>query len=187
MLVSQFQSVGRDLCARGLVSSHGGNLSVRLGNRLYITRRSSMLGSLTERDLIETGIDKNDRATPLASTELTVHRSIYKQTPASAIVHAHPAHAVALSFSQREIVPQDVEGTLLLCRVPVLGLGEKAAPGDLAEEVARSLVDHKVVLVCGHGSFAVGQLLEEAHHYTTTLEQSCYLLYLLRTLQPDRR
>jgi L-fuculose-phosphate aldolase len=37
--------------------------------------------------------------------------------------------------------------------------------------------------VRGHGSFAAGQLLEEAYHYTTTLEESCRLLYLLKALQ----
>ena len=187
MLISQFQAVGRDLCARGLVSSHSGNLSIKLGERLFITHRNSMLGSLAEQDLVETGANKNDRSTPLASTELAVHRSIYKHTCASAIVHAHPAYAVALSFSEREIVPCDVEGNLLLSRVPVLGWETTVKPGELADEIAEALKDYKVVLVRGHGSFAAGQLLEEAYHYTTTLEESCRLLYLLKTLRIDLR
>lgn len=187
MLISQFQAVGRDLCARGLVSSHSGNLSIKLGERLFITHRNSMLGCLEEQDLVETGINKNDRSTPLASTELAVHRSIYKQTSASAIVHAHPAHAVALSFSEQEIVPCDVEGNLLLPKVPVLGWEITVKPGELAEEIAKALKEHKIVLVRGHGSFAAGQLLEEAYHYTTTLEESCRLLYLLKALRIDLR
>jgi L-fuculose-phosphate aldolase len=187
MLISQFQTVGRDLCARGLVSSHSGNLSIRLGVRLCITHRGSMLGCLEEHDLVETGINKNDRCTPLASTELAVHRAIYKHTPASAIVHAHPAYAVALSFSEQEIIPCDVEGSLLLPRVPVLGWGETVKPEDFAEEIAEALTAHKIVLVHGHGSFAAAQLLEEAYHYTTTLEESCRLLYLLKTLRIELR
>jgi L-fuculose-phosphate aldolase len=183
MLISQFQAVGRDLCARGLVSSHSGNLSIRLGEHLYITHRGSMLGCLEEHDLVETRINKNDRFTPLASTELAVHRAIYKRTPASAIVHAHPAHAVTLSFSEQEIIPCDVEGNLLLPRVPVLGWGTTVKPGGCAEEIAEALTTHKIVLVHGHGSFAAGQLLEEAYHYTTTLEESCRLLYLLKALR----
>ena len=183
MWISQFQTVGCDLCARGLVSSHSGNLSIKMGERLFITHRGSMLGCLKEHDLVETGVNKNDRSTPLASTELAVHRSIYKQTPASAIVHAHPAYAVALSFSEQEIIPCDVEGHLLLSKVPVLGWGMIVKPGELAEEIAQALKEYKVILVRGHGSFAVGQLLEEAYQYTTTLEESCHLLYLLKTLQ----
>jgi len=90
MILSQFQTVGRDLFTKGLVSSHSGNLSIRLGERIIITRRSSRLGCLEEHDLIETGLSKNDRNTPLASVELAVHRAIYQQTSALAIVHAPP-------------------------------------------------------------------------------------------------
>lgn len=43
MLISQFQTVGRDLCARGLVFSHSGNLSIRLGEQLCVTQRGGML------------------------------------------------------------------------------------------------------------------------------------------------
>jgi len=185
MLISQFQAVGRDLCGRGLVSSHSGNLSIKLGERLFITHRSSMLGCLEEHDFVETGINKNDRSTPLASTELRVHRLIYQRTSASAVVHAHPAYAVALSFSEREIVPCDVEGNLLLSKVPVLGGGTTANTGALDQEIAEALKESKIVLVRGHGSFAIGQLLEEALHYTTALEESCRLLYLLKTLRID--
>jgi len=60
-------------------------------------------------------------------------------------------------------------------------------PGELAEEIAQALKEYKVILVRGHGSFAVGQLLEEAYYYTTTLEESCHLLYLLKTLQVTLR
>ena len=183
MLISQFQAVGRDLCARGLVSSHSGNLSIKVGERLFITHRGSMLGCLEEQDLVETGLNKNDQYTPLASTELAVHRSIYKQTSASAIVHAHPAYAVALSFSEQEIVPCDVEGNQLIPKVPVIGWEGMLLPGELAQAIAEALEEHKIVLVRAHGSFAVGQLLEEAYHYTTALEESCRLLYLLRTLR----
>ncbi len=121
MLLSQFQAVGHDIFSRGLVSSNSGNLSVRFGDRIIITRRGSKLNCLQENDLIETGLSKNDRATPLASVELPVHRAIYQATSASAIVHAHPPHAIALSLTETEIVPTDTEGLSLLSRVPVLG------------------------------------------------------------------
>ncbi len=145
-----------------------------------------MLGRLEESDLIETGISKNDRATPLASTELAVHRAIYQNTPASAIIHAHPAHAVALSFVEREIIPCDLEGGSILPKIPVLGWDTAVDHGEFATEIAEALQEYKIVLVRSHGSFATGQLLEEAYHYTTTLEQSCRLLCLLKTLKIDK-
>ena len=183
MILSQFQNVGRDLFIRGLVSSHSGNLSIRLGERMIITRRSSMLGCLQEHDLIETGINKNDRATPLASTELAVHRAVYQQTPALAIVHAHPPYGVTLSLTETEIVPSCAEDLSVVGRVPVLGWHMEVKPGGLADIIALALQEHKIIMVHGHGSFAIGQLLEEAHSCTTALEESCQVLCLLKSLQ----
>ncbi|MCK4696692.1 MAG: aldolase [Dehalococcoidia bacterium] len=183
MLLGQFQSVGRDLCSRGLVCSNSGNLSVRMGDRLVITRRSSMLGCLEENDLIETGIDKNDRFTPLASSELPVHRAIYRVTSALAIVHAHPPHAVAMSLLETEITPNCNEVSPLIEHVPVLGWNMEVKAGGLADIITEALKKYYIVMVHGHGSFAIGQLLEEAHNYTTLLEASCQVLCLLRSLK----
>ena len=182
MLLGQFQSAGRDLCSRGLVCSNSGNLSVRMGDRLVITRRGSMLGCLEENDLIETGIDKNDRFTPLASSELPVHRAIYRATSASAIVHAHPPHAVAMSLLETEITPTCSEGSPLMERVPVLGWNMEVKPGGLADIITEALKKYYIVMVHGHGSFAIGQLLEEACSYTTTLEESCQVICLFKSL-----
>jgi len=184
-MLSQFQAIGQALFTQGLVSPQGGNLSVKFGERLVITHRGSALGSIQEGDLVETGISKNNRATPLASTELEVHRCIYKNTPALAVVHAHPPYAVALSFTEKEIVPPDVEGRALLSKVPILCTGVEWKPGELADEIARLMGEYRVVLVRGHGTFAASQLLEEAYYYTVVLEQSCRLLYLLKALQID--
>jgi len=185
MILSQFQTVGHDLFTKGLVSSHSGNLSLRLGERIIITRRGSRLGCLDENDLIETGLNKNDRNTPLASVELPVHRAIYRQTQAQAIVHAHPPHAVALSLTEKEIVPIDTEGQSIMEKVPVLGWKMKVKPGCLGEEIAQALKSGRVVMVHGHGTFAIGQLLEEAHNYTTTLEESCQVICLLKSLRGE--
>lgn len=181
-MLFQFQEVGQALFTQGLVSPQGGNLSIKLGEHLVITHRGSALGSIQEGDLVETGITKNNRATPLASTELEVHRCIYKNTSALAVVHAHPPYAVALSFTEKEIVPPDVEGQALLSRVPILCTGREEKAGGLADEIARLLGECRIVLVRGHGSFAASQLLEEAYYYTVVLEQSCRLLYLLKAL-----
>jgi len=185
MILTQFQTVGHELFTKGLVSSHSGNLSIRLGERITITRRNCGLGCLEEHDLIETGLNKNDRNTPLASTELAVHRAIYQATSASAIVHAHPPHAVALSLTETDIVPPDTEGLSLLGKVPVLGWNMEVKAGGLADISAGALRQRRVVMVHGHGSFAIGQLLEEAHNYTTSLEESCQVICLLKTLQGE--
>jgi len=99
-IYEQFRNVGRDLYDANMTSSHGGNLSMRIGDHVLIKRRGAMLGQLKPQDLVETGIEKNDSGVALASSELLVHRTIYMRTPALAICHCHPRTAVAFSLSR---------------------------------------------------------------------------------------
>lgn len=177
-MMAQFRRVGKELASRGLVSSHGGNMSVRLGERLLITRHGSMMGSLSQGDLVETALEGEGEIAH-ASLDLRIHRALYRVTAAQAILHAHPPYAIALSLLQDEIDPQDVEGAYLLGKVPVVGAG----PGSIAEQaeaVAQALKGSPIVMVRGHGSFAIGERLEDALHWTTALEQSCQVIHLLR-------
>ena len=50
MSLIQFQNIGHELFLRGLIASHSGNMSIRLGERLLITRRGSRLGCLSENE-----------------------------------------------------------------------------------------------------------------------------------------
>jgi len=118
--------------------------------------------------------------------ELAVHRAIYRATPAMAIVHAHPPHAIALSLADKEIVPRCAEGLDTVGRVPVLGWEMKVEPGGLAEIIAEALTEHRVLMVHGHGSFAVGQLLEDAFKCTSALEENSQVNCLLKSLQVSR-
>ena len=157
-------------------------MSVRTGDRLIITRHGSMLGHLSGEDLVETGIYVDDYSTQLASSELPVHRAIYRETSALAIVHTHPPHAIALSLASSEIIPLDLEGALTLKNIPVLGWGIRIGPGELSEEIAHSLKEFNTLLIHSHGSFTIGETLEEAYHRTSSLEESCRIIYLLRGL-----
>lgn len=184
-MYSEFNQIGRDLFLQGLNSSHSGNMSVRLGDRLVITRRGSMLGNLKESDLIETGLSKNDSHITLASTEIGVHRAIYLNTPALAIVHAHPVYATALSLIEDEIIPIDSEGQYMLHKIPAVGFEHTVGSAEVARVLPEYLKEYKIVMIRGHGSFAVGQLMEEAYQWTSSLENICKIIYLTRTLQGE--
>ncbi len=172
-IVQQFQEIGRDLYDADMVSSHGGNISIRLGDHLIIKRRGAMLGRLKPHDLIETRLDKNDSGVALASSELLVHRIIYLKTPALAIVHCHPRTAIAYSLSRDEIVPIDNEASYLLKKVPVIWEEFASGSPEMANNLAHTLAQYKIVMLRGHGSFAIGQTLDEAFHWSSTLEESC--------------
>ena len=175
-IYAQFREIGRDMYVDWLISSHGGNLSVRFGDRVIIKRRGAMLGRLKPHDLIETGLEKNDSGVALASSELIVHRAIYKATPALAVVHAHPRTAIAFSLSRDEIMPIDNEGSYLLKKVPVVSVEMASGSSQMAQTVAEALKVYKIVMLRGHGSFAIGQTLDEAFLWTSTLEECCQII-----------
>ncbi|MBI1886341.1 MAG: class II aldolase/adducin family protein [Chloroflexi bacterium] len=169
--LGQFQRVGRDLLEMGLVSSHGGNLSVRLQEEtVLITRHGCPLGHIAADDLVLLGPEGAAEKEP--SLDAPVHLAVYEATDARAVVHAHPRHAIALSLTVPAIEPEDLEGKHYLVTVPVV----------TAEEVGRALREHLIVMTPGHGSYARGESLEQALRWTSVLEESAQVLWLLRGL-----
>jgi L-fuculose-phosphate aldolase len=184
-VIEDFQHVGGDLFLSGLVSSHGGNMSVRLGDRILITRRGSMIGHLGKRDMIETGLYENDSGIALASTELVVHRAIYRSTSALAVIHAHPRVAIALSLLDDAIIPLDTEGSYLLHKVPVVAAEFSSGSTELADIIADALKNYKIAMLRGHGCFSTGQMLEEAYQWVSVLEETSQIIYYSRLLRGE--
>lgn len=177
-LIRVFREIGEDIFRTGLTSSHGGNMSVRDGDRIVITRRGSMLGRLGDDDLIETAMEpcaSDERC----SREIVVHRAIYAATDALAIVHAHPVHSIARSFDADLIVPADSEGLYVLGEVPVVSSATTIASAEAGEVLARALVSAPVAVLRTHGPFAKGASLEEAFMHVSVLEASATILDLL--------
>lgn len=173
-----FRDIGRDIYVAGLTTSHGGNMSVRDGDRIVITRRGSMLGRLGDDDLVETGMEPC-AADERCSREIVVHRAVYAATDARAIVHAHPPHTVARSFARDTIVPADSEGLYVLGEVPVVEAATTIASAEAAVVLAGALAGRPVAVLRTHGPFATGATLEEAFMHVSVLEASAAILDLL--------
>lgn len=176
-LFASFRDTGRDLFLTGAVSSHGGNMSVRVGERILITRSGSMLGRLTRADILETGIDTcpDDAG---CSRELVVHRAIYLATDAHAIVHAHAVHTIHRSLVSDVIVALDSESKAILGDVPVVSAEQTIASPEAAKLLAAALSEKKIAVLKTHGPFATGGTLEEAFYHVSCLEASAKILDL---------
>jgi len=172
---------GRKMVEQGLVGSHFGNISVREGERIHITRTGSMLDEITEEEVVIVPLKGESSMDPLASTELRVHRRIYALTEHRAVVHGHTPYAVILSLKCDSVKPVDAEGGYFLGEIPVVE-GESGSE-ELAANVASVLKDHRAVIVRGHGTFAAGQDLKEAFVALSAAEHSCRVLYGLLCLR----
>lgn len=165
--------IGRRLVAEGLVSGNFGNVSVRTDGGFLITRTGAYLDQPGPLVFAPEG----GPAPEGASREYPVHRAVYANTEARAVVHAHPLHTIALSYACDEVVPLDTEGQLLCPRIPVVtgACGSEA----LGHAVAGALRIAPIAIVRGHGTFARGRTLEEGYLVTSAAEHSCTILWLL--------
>jgi L-fuculose-phosphate aldolase len=174
----EISRIGRKLVHSGLVESHFGNISVRMGDKMLITRSGSSLDELTSEKIVEVDVHGACALDVIASSETVVHRAIYNNTSAFAIVHAHCPYAVTMSLLQGDgcITPLDSEGKYFLGDIPIVqgGIGS----GELAGNLVEALSVYKAAIVHGHGTFAIGRVLDEAYVLTTQVEHSCRIKYL---------
>lgn len=178
-MYQQFRDTGRDIFTAGLISSHGGNISVRDGDDILITRRGSMLGRLGETDLVRTSVSPCS-ADEHCSRELVVHRAIYGACGALAVAHAHGIHTVYRSLVGDSIQPIDSESRYVIgASIPVLAPSETIGSAEAAQMLARAFADGaRIAVLRTHGPFAIGETLDEAFYHLTCLEASCRLLDL---------
>jgi len=170
---------GRKLVEHGLVESNFGNISIRAGDKMLITKTGAALDEITENSVVEVDILDTSSMDIIASSETVVHREIYRQTSALAIIHAHCQYAVVeslLAGPSGLILPVDSEGQYFLRDIRVVG--GRIGSHELAENLADALSRHRGAVVYSHGTFAIGRTLGEAYIVTTQLEHSCKIKYL---------
>ncbi|MHA1229767.1 MAG: aldolase [Candidatus Helarchaeota archaeon] len=177
-IYEEFYRIGKYLDQHDLVSSHGGNISVRIGNKILIKRRGAMLGNLKPTDLVEVPLYENDSSIMISSTETGVHRAIYLQTPALAVIHAHPPHAIALSLVEDSIIAVDAEGAFYIKKIPVIDQKHPVGPIESAKNVPLFLKNYPCCMVRSHGIFSRGTTLEEALMYVSIAEEISKIRYM---------
>lgn len=179
----EFARIGRELFLAGLNNTHSGNLSVRDGDDLVITKTGTMLGAITPDRLVRVPIFDASPDDRLASVELPTHRAIYQATGALAVVHAHPQTLIALSLRNDRIVPVDEEGKYYTPEgIPVVSAAKAIGSVEMAAILARALAIAPGVVLRGHGMFAIGPTLESGAKLISSAEHSAGILLRLVTL-----
>lgn len=185
-VANQIVALGASLFTRSLTFGRTGNLSAKVGDdRILLTPTGVSLGNLDPDALsvIDLSGRHIDGAKP--SKEAFLHAAVYRSRPgASAVVHLHSTHAVAVSCLA-DVDPADVLPPLTayyVMRVGRLPLLPYHAPGDTSlEELAeKTALDHSSFLVANHGSVVAGPDLTAAADAAEELEETARLFLLLR-------
>jgi len=182
---------------RGYAFGSTGNLSIRIGDEVWITPTGQSLARLQPEDLACLSLDGTPRNQAHPSKEFPFHLGCYRASALSrAIVHLHSTHAVALSClaGLDAAEPLPVITPYYLMRVAPLGLVPYHRPGskELAAAVEAAAARHHCLLLRNHGLIALGATLSEAVDRAEELEESARLFFLLRgesvlTLSPAER
>jgi L-fuculose-phosphate aldolase len=160
---------GKKVVYSGLATSFFGNISVREESIIYITKTGSMLDELNRDDIVIVDVDNVSSNDKIASTELIVHRRVYKKTNTKAIIHTHSLYSTLMGNTDRYYVEIEGGETLpFLKKVPVVT--GKSGSEILSENVSNALMNHQIVIVKDHGVFARGNNLRECYIYLSSLE-----------------
>ncbi|MFC1501416.1 class II aldolase/adducin family protein [Elusimicrobiota bacterium] len=182
-MFKDFKKYGKLLFDQGLNNSHSGNISKKIGSSIQIKKHGAQLWDLGVKDIANVNL-KDDKKDKSASIELKVHRAIYLSNPnIGAIVHAHTPYAVVLSLKQESLNPIDSESQYYLSEIPVFCCADTIGSDDVARGIPELFKKSKVVMVRGHGAFAVGKSIEEAAMLISVFESACRIIFLNKLIE----
>jgi ribulose-5-phosphate 4-epimerase/fuculose-1-phosphate aldolase len=188
-------AIARSLYLRGYTFGTAGNLSVRIGETVFISPTNSSFGDLSADDLAEVSWDGAHLAGPQPSKEVPFHLAAYRARPdARAVVHLHSCYATAVSCLE-DLDPADampVYTPYYAMRLPCLPVVDYYPPGDaaLAPAVEAAAAKSPALLLRNHGSITIGRSLKEAGGLAEEIEEQARLCFLLgsrgRTLTAEQ-
>ena len=163
-LRAQVAEVARHLHAAGWVANHDGNVTARDGSRFVATPTATSKRLIEHRDLIEVDAKGQVIGSGRVFGEIGLHLVVYERRPdVSAVVHAHPPNATAISASRGNPIERPFIAEALVSLGPRIPKLPYAQPGDAARAALApwcELVD--AALLGNHGVIAWGRDLETA-------------------------
>lgn len=180
---------------RGLLVAGDGNISVRVGpNRIIATPSAVSKGWMKPEMMVTVDLDGNplEPSDYRVSSEWPMHRVIYKARPdINAVVHAHPPHATGFAVAGLSLDKAILsEVVLTLGCVPLAAYGTPSTR-ELTDAIEPFLEYHDALLMANHGAVAYAATLESAFNKLETLEHTCRISFIARSLGnentiPDR-
>lgn len=173
----------------GLTTSTGGNISIRVGERMVITPSGEDKSSLNADDIAVVDIATGENLTPekKLSIETQMHRLIYlKRRDVMSVCHSHPTFSCLFSASDEEVNTALIaESWYLLDKVEKVEykrMGTQALADAVSDRIAQGA---NAVLLEKHGALAVGSTVLNAFDRLECLEQACKLTFLSHIVKTE--
>ncbi|MCF2869550.1 class II aldolase/adducin family protein [Octadecabacter sp. G9-8] len=163
----------------GLNQGTSGNIAVRIEGGMLITPSAVPYRDMTPDMIVTLALDAPPASGQNPSTEWQFHQAVLKSRPdVGAVVHAHPAHATAVSIQRRAIpavhyMVAAFGGSDVLCTDYAL-FGSAA----LSQMVADAMMDRDGCLMANHGALTAGDSLDRALWRMQELESLARVMLL---------
>lgn len=178
-------SVGKRLNQTGLCVAKSGNISVRIEpENILITASGISLGDLKDDEIVEVNLKTNTaEGDKKPSSELPLHSLVYKNFPASAVIHAHPPLINGYFALNESLKALTFETKLYLGEVPVV---EQDTPSvTKPEAVIEALKINKLVVLKNHGVVSIGDNFEDALALIEALEDAVKVAAIARLFNKE--
>jgi len=166
---------GRKIAERMLVVGPGGNTSARADTAIVVKASGCAFEDCTEDDYIPIDPSTGDviGSTRKPTCEIYMHIACFLKRPdINAVVHTHPPIATGLAMAGMTLPPMYPDLIALVgAEIPVLPYIIPAGK-QLAEAVAKVIVDHDAVLLGNHGLLTVGANVREAYFRNLLVEEA---------------
>lgn len=185
-IIKDLLDIGKLLYEKGYIVATDGNISVKIDDdRFIITPSGLRKERLKESDLVivsrEGTVIKGEHR---PSSEVYMHLWIYEERDdIKAIIHAHPPHATAYSFSMpRTYTPQLAETEDLVGKINFVPFREPGSK-ELAKEVREKIKDSSALVLHKHGVVVGGTSLWDAFSRLERLEFEMKIRMMRRAFQ----
>ena len=176
----------KKLCEQGMVGTNEGNISIKAGNRIYMTPTSTNKDLLTPDLIAVTDLDGNWLEGPLKPTsETPMHTACYKIRPdITSVVHCHAPFSTAYAIARKEIYFENSpEAMILYGKVPVASYGTPGSD-DIYRDLPELLMEYDTVLLANHGLLSVGDTCNSAYGKCLSLEMILKTMLIHKLVAP---
>jgi L-fuculose-phosphate aldolase len=178
-MIEQKQAVAdcmNRLYQKGLTTTSGGNISLRVSDKLILlTPSATDKGNMRADQIAEIGMDGTNHTPHLKpSGETSMHLQIYKRRPdVLAIVHAHPPMASVFAVSDQPLNVRLIAESYAIIGQPAVAPYALTGTQELADAVADGLTGNTTcVIMKNHGVLTVGTDLLQAFDRMEVLENT---------------
>lgn len=183
-LKDQIIKVGKRLYEVGLAVAKSGNISARVDNEhILITATGTFLGDLKPEDIVQVSLKTGQAEGGRPSSELPLHALVYKNFPASVVVHAHPPLINGYFAVCNDVKALTFETKFYLGNVPVVA--QETPTVTKPELVIEALKNNNLVVLKNHGAVSVGRNFDEALALIEALEEAVRTASVARLFQKD--